>query len=343
MRVSAETRASLFPTAPDMPSVVPDMRVGFILSPRFTLLAFAGFIDGLRHAADEADFSRQIYCHWKVVAPTPDPIAASCGVEVLPHEVFPDPRTFDHLVVVGGLLPFCLEHPPETFSYLRTAHDANVSIVGLCTGSFIIAKAGLLDDRRCAVDAPHLKQMQGLFPRVRPDSDSSYVEEENIVTCRGGTTALDLVIALIEGRCGRARAIKGVTALHMDPIYAAHRLPHRPYVHLTASGNRKVERAVEFMEKHIAGPLSIATLSRQLDCSPRELNRLFSKYAHKPPSAVWRDMRLEHGHWLLVNSSRTVTQIALECGFSDGAHFSRWFRKTYGEAPVAFRDRRRQV
>ena len=54
-------------------------------------------------------------------------------------------------------------------------------------------------------------------------------------------------------------------------------------------------------------------------------------------------MRLEHGHWLLLNSSRTVTQIAHECGFSDGAHFTRWFKKVYGEAPFAFRNRRRQV
>ena len=53
-------------------------------------------------------------------------------------------------------------------------------------------------------------------------------------------------------------------------------------------------------------------------CSP--------KYAGKPPAAVWREIRLAHGHWLLVNSSRTVTQIALECGFADGAHFSRWFK-----------------
>lgn len=335
--------ASLFPAAPEIPNVVPDLRVGFILSPRFTLLAFAAFIDGLRHAADEADFSRQIYCHWKIVGPKPDPITASCGVAVLPHEIFPDPRAFDYLVVVGGLLPSCLNHPPETLRYLRRAHAAGVSIVGLCTGSFVIAKAGLLDGRRCAVDAPHLEQMRALFPRVLPEPDRTYVNEDGIATCRGGTTALDLVISLIEARCGRARAIKSVTALHVDPIYAAHRMPQRPYVHLTASGDRKVERAVAFMEKHIAGPLNIATLARQLETSPRELNRLFSKYAHKPPSEVWRDMRLAHGHWLLVNSPRTVTQIALECGFADGAHFSRWFKRAYGEAPAAFRDRRRQV
>lgn len=335
--------APLFPAPPDMPDIMPDMRVGFILSPQFTLLAFAGFVDGLRHAADEADYSRQIYCRWKVIAPDLVPIAASCGIEVRPHETFPAPEEFDYVVVVGGLLPQCLDHCEETLRYLRDAHAANVAIVGLCTGSFIIAKAGLLHGRRCAVDTFHLNQMKGLFPHAVPETDSVYVNENDIITSRGGTTALDLVIALIEARCGRARAIKGVTALHMDPIQAARRMPHRPYGHLMASGNRKVERAVELMEKQLAGPLRISTLATQLNTSARELNRLFSKYAGKPPAAVWREMRLAHGHWLLVNSSRTVTQIALECGFADGAHFSRWFKRTYGETPVEFRDRRRQI
>ena len=175
--ISLRSAAALFPPPPAMPAVVPDMRVGFILSPRFSFLAFASFVDGLRHAADEADFSRQIYCHWKIVAPTPDPVVASCGVAVLPQQSFPDPRDFDHLVVVGGLLPSCLAHPPETLAYLRQAHAANVAVVGLCTGSFVLAKAGLLDGRRCAVDATHLNQMKGLFPAVEATSDQIYVNE----------------------------------------------------------------------------------------------------------------------------------------------------------------------
>ncbi len=326
-----------------MPEIKPDIRVGFILSPRFTLLAFASFIDGLRHAADEADFSRQIYCQWKVIAPDLAPITASCGVEVMPQETFPALEDFDYLVVVGGLLPTCLDHPEETFDYLRRARRAHASIVGLCTGSFVLAKAGLLDGRRCAVHAAHLNQMIGLYPQVVPVTDRSYLDDNGIFTCQGGTAALDLVIALIEARCGRARAVKGLTALQLDPVQAARRIPHHPYGHLTASGNRKVEQAVEVMAKQIASPFRIAALAQQLNTSSRELNRIFWKYAGKPPSDVWRDMRLAHGHWLLVNSSRSVTQIALECGFADGPHFARWFKRTYDETPIQFRTRRRQI
>ncbi|MDE0002000.1 MAG: helix-turn-helix transcriptional regulator, partial [Rhodospirillaceae bacterium] len=61
------------------------------------------------------------------------------------------------------------------------------------------------------------------------------------------------------------------------------------------------------------------------------------------PAAFGRKIRLAHGHWLLVNTTRAVTQIAADCGFADGAHFCRWFKTVYGETPTQFRDRRRDI
>lgn len=338
------TEVSLvFPAPPPAPEIEPDIRVGFVLSPRFTLLPFAGFADSLRHAADEADHGRQVHCRWRIVAPSLAPITASCGVEVRPHEVFPDPTAFDYIVVVGGKLPESLEHPPETHAYLRRAYEANLSIVGLCTGSFVLAAAGLLDDRRCALHVEHRNQLKQLFPRTLPEADQIYVNDGGIITCPGGTSALDLAFTLIESRCGKARAIKGLTSLLVDRHRAAHHMPHRPYDHLSACGNGRVEQAVALMERHFSTPYGIAALADKLNTSERELTRIFKKHAGEPPGAVWRKMRLAHGHWLLVNTTRTVTQIALECGFADGAHFCRWFRRAYGEPPAAFRRRRRAI
>ncbi len=78
------------------------LNVGFILARRFTLCAFANFVDVLRLSADEGDRSRPILCGWKVLSPTTDPIASSSGVSVQPDERLGDPARFDYLVVVGG-------------------------------------------------------------------------------------------------------------------------------------------------------------------------------------------------------------------------------------------------
>jgi transcriptional regulator GlxA family with amidase domain len=334
---------SLFAKPPPMPDIVPDIRVGFILSPHFSLLPFASFIESLRHAADEADFSRQIYCHWKIIGPSLAPVTASCGVEITPNEVLPDQSRFDFIVIVGGQLPWSLDHPEETYTYIRQAYQKNVSIIGLCTGSFVLAKAGLLDNRRCAIHIDHRNQLKQLFPKTLPETDQIYINDNEVITCPGGTSALDLAFSLIETHCGKARAVKGLATLLVDNYRASHHMPDRHYGHLTACGNEKVEQAALLMERHIAKPYEIRELAHKLNTSERELNRVFNKHAGEPPSTVWRKMRLTHGHWLLVNTTRAVTSIALECGFSDVSHFCRWFKKTYNESPIEFRNRRRNV
>jgi transcriptional regulator GlxA family with amidase domain len=97
------------------------------------------------------------------------------------------------------------------------------------------------------------------------------------------------------------------------------------------------------MERHISAPFKIHELAKKLNTSERELNRAFTQHSGEPPTLIWRKMRLSHGHWLLVNTTKTVTRIASECGFSDGAHFSRWFKRTYTETPIDFRNHRHAV
>ena len=339
-----DAQTDIFPPPPPPPiGIHPDISVGFILSPQFTILPFAGFIDCLRHAADVTDRSRQIYCRWTVIGKTLTPVRASCGLEVLPEQKFPDISQFDYLVIVGGLLPWCLDLEPEAYDYLRQAAKQNIPIVGLCTGSFILASAGLLDGRRCSVHYEHKDQFVKLFPKAMPVTDEVFVRDHGFTTCSGGVAAIELAFTLIETSCGKARAIKGLTSLLMDKHRTGHHMPYRPYDHLTVCGNHRVEQAVELMERHFSAPFSIARLARKLGITERELNRVFNQHAGEPATSVWRKMRLAHGHWRLANTARTVTQIALECGFADGAHFSRWFKRTYGEAPATYRKRRRDI
>jgi transcriptional regulator GlxA family with amidase domain len=335
--------SSIISPPPPPPHVEPDLRVGFLLAPKFSLLPFAGFIDCLRHAADEGDRSRQIFCRWSVVAPELTKVQASCGLEVMPQETFPDPAAFDYLVVVGGLLPRCLELSPESYAYLRRSNAQGIPVVGLCTGSFIMAKAGLLDSRRCAVHFEHKQQMHQLFPKVQPVFDEVYVSDQDLWTCAGGTAAIDLAVALIMQHCGKARAIKGLMSLLVDKHLPAHHLPHRPYEKHAECGDWRVEQAVLLMERNLYRPFGIEELARRLGLSLRVLDRAFARHVGERPASFWREMRLAHGHWRLVNSSRSITQIAHECGFADASHFSRCFKQTYGEPPHAFRTRRHDL
>lgn len=331
------------PEPPPAPAVEPELSVGFILSPDFTLLPFAGFIDALRHAADTADYSRQIYCRWTVLASELAPVRSSCGLSVIPWETLGDPRAFDYLVVVGGLLPSSLALSDATYAFLRGAAEHAVPIIGLCTGSFILAKAGLLEGRRCAVHIRHKDQLTSLFPQVAPVTEETYVVDGRLITCPGGTAAIDVATAVIARHCGKARATKGLRSMLVERHRAAHHLPRHGYDHLAACGDAHVERALALMEQHIGTPFAIGRLARLVGISVCQLDRAFARHAGMPPSVFWRRIRLEHGHWLLCNTSRRITQIALETGFYDATHFAKAFKSVYGATPRAVRQRNRQV
>lgn len=106
----------------------PRLNVGFILAKRFTLCAFANFVDVLRLAADEGDRSRPILCRWTVLSDTMDPIASSSGISVQPKERLGDPRQFNYIVVVGGLMDDAEKLSP---AYQKFLHEAAAAVCRL--------------------------------------------------------------------------------------------------------------------------------------------------------------------------------------------------------------------
>ncbi len=334
-----ETAPDPTPVPTGAPPIEPDIRVGFILSPRFTMLPFAGFLDVLRHAADEGDRSRQVYCAWEVIGPTLDPVSSSGGVDVVPQALLGNPVRFDCIVVVGGLLPASREHAPETLDFLREADRENLLIVGLCTGCFTLANAGLLDDRRCAVHFRHAQEFEDSFPDVEPITHEIYVFDRNLATCPGGTAAIDLAVDIISSYSGRARATKGLADLIVDEHRAAFHVPRHPFNDLECCGDERVEHAIKLMRQSLSEGGTVKDIARQLRVSVSQLDRAFKAHTKLSPAEIWRTMRLQHARWRVLNTGIPIIRIAHECGFSDSSHFIRWFRRVYGETP---REARRQ-
>ena len=333
----------LFPRPVDLPVREPELRVAFLLAPRFSLLPVASFLDALRHAADEADFSRQIYCSWKIVGrKKSEAVESSCGLAVQIEAEFPDPSDFDFLVVAGGQLPHCLDVGDEVLEYIRRARRAGVGLVGICTGGFVLAKAGVMSGHRCSVHVEHERQLRGLYPEVIPVTDQIIVSDNGILTCPGGSSALDLACSLIRAQCGRSRAIKAMTSLMAGRGRTAELAPDHEYAHLASCGHHKVEQAVGMMMNHLSTPFAIGDLADRLGITESGLHAAFLQRAGTGPQEVWRNIRLTNGRWLLMNGNRTVTQVAFECGFADAAHFSRWFKRKFKQTPSAFRKVRRK-
>ena len=148
--------------APDAQDGAP-VRFGIILLPDFTLTAFSGLVDVLRLASDEGDNSRPRRCSWEILGENPQPVRASCGVQIAPWSLFGRPDAYDYLVVVGGLLRATPEISKATLDFIRAAGGSRTTLVG-------VHRRLRADARRRAGRAPGLRQLVPLlgFPGTIP-------------------------------------------------------------------------------------------------------------------------------------------------------------------------------
>ena len=312
------------------------LNVGFILTKRFTLCAFATFVDVLRLAADEGDRSRPILCGWRVLSPTMEPIASSCGVAVQPDERLGDPARFDYVVVVGGLVDEIESLHADAVRFLERAAAAGVPLVGVCTGTFALHRAGLMQGYRACVSWFHHEDFLERFDGLRPVSDQIFVVDRDRLTCSGGISSAHLAAFIVERHLGRARAAKSLHIMIIDEAMAGERpQPGMPLA--LATDNPLVRKALLAMQQTIDAPLSISRIVSALGVSRRKLERHFREALGMTPSEADRLIRVEQAKHLLRTTDRSATRIAADTGFCDLPHMIKVFRSAVGTTPEAFR------
>ncbi len=317
--------------AADRATRVP-LRVGVILAEHFTLSAFAVFIDHLRLAADEGDRSRPLNVQWSIMSHRQESVPASCGVLIEPTTRFLAPETLDYVVVIGGILHAGPQIDDATTRYLREVAATATPLIGICTGSFILCRAGLMRGRRSCVSWYHYQDFLEAFPDHDVVADRLFLADGPRITCAGGAGAAALATHLIEKHLGSAVAQKASQVLLFDrPRAGSDAQPHPPMSETVSEP--RVRRALLIMEQHLNRPIAIASVADELGMSVRQLERLCREHVGLGPASLYRQLRMRYANWLIENTDRSVTEIAIEAGFADCAHFSRQFKDAYGLSP----------
>ena len=314
----------------------PKIRVGFVLTQKFTLTAFAGFVDALRLAADEGDRSRPLECAWAVLGDRNSPVVSSCGAAVLPWDEMDKPERFDYIVVVGGLLHGGQKVVPGTQAFLREAARAGVGLVGLCTGSFVLARAGLLDGYLSCVSWFHREDFQAEFPELRLVANRMFVVDRDRMTCAGGTSVVHLAAHLIERHCGRALAGKSLRILIEDQPLPSN-TPQPESVVTRQAHDSLVRRAMLLIEQKLAQHDLLTEISEALGISMRQLERRFVADVGISPREYKLQLRLARARWMIEHTDLSVTDVGFECGFGDCSHFSRAFTSHFKVRPSSLR------
>ena len=314
-----------------------ELRVGILLWPQFPLLSLAGLCDGLRHAADVGDQSRQIRCSWTILGIPGQSVAASCGVEVPVQESLSSDCDYDYIAVIGGLLPAIPSAHARYREFLQYAASLGKPLIGICTGSFALAHAGLMADRRACVHPYHVEDWQQAFPTLPFVTDSHYLFDGDRITCAGGISIVELTAELVRLHCGPDRAAKVVHQMTVNPSAGHTHVARRHALGYGTTDHDKLRQAIVLMEKNIGTPLEIAVIARLVDSSSRQLERVFLAETRTTPSEYYRNARLKYARWMLTSTDLPIITIAYECGFSDASHFIRHFQQLYGMPPGRMR------
>lgn len=315
------------------------LQVGFVLARSFTLSAFALFVDTLRLASDEADKSGRILADWKVLGSTRHLITSSCGVQVAPTSDFVDPSEFDYVAVVGGLLRNDLAVDDDTLGFLKTTARRNVPLIGICTGTFILAEAGLMREHETCVSWLHYQTFRERFPDHPVRADRLYNLDQERGSCAGGSSAADLAASIVRRHVGRAAERNALEVLQIDKARTAFDIqPRRPLE--IESGDNRLRAALILMESHVEKKISIPAIAKTVGLSRRQLERIFIENTGSTPAAVYQKVRMERARQLVLRTKTPLVEIAVEVGFTDASYFAKTFKKVFGQSPGALRSRR---
>jgi transcriptional regulator GlxA family with amidase domain len=314
------------------------LRVGIILTPRFTLNAFANFVDVLRLAADEGDGSRPIRCQWHVMSQNGRSLAASCGIEVTPTSALIDPQQLDYIAVIGGIIRGTTNIDTVVRDYLLKASMAGTCLIGICTGSFVLCRLGLMKAKACCISWYHYRDFLEEFEDVGQQAGELYVVDSDRITSSGGVGAALVAAYIVERQLGYSLAQKALHIMQIDKARPGAMLQPAPPL-MQHCDEASVNRALLLMEQNLSSPLSISRIAARLCLSTRGLQRQFKMHLGHGPLTAYLHLRLRHAHWMLC-ARVPIIDAAIETGFANGSQFSAAFKRTYGYAPS---DARRHV
>jgi len=306
--------------------------IGCVLIDGFALMSFAAATEPFRAANLLA--GRQLYRTTNISV---DGIGAvtSSGARIPSDQSFDNHEPFDLLLVAAGGNPWTFDNR-RTFAFLQRMAAHGVRIGGVSGGPVILARAGLMKERRMTVHWEHAAALSAHHPDLLLER-SLYVIDRDRVTCAGGTAPMDLMHALIAETHG-ARFARQVSDwfLHTEirPSGGPQRAGLIERYGVTQPG---IIAAIEAMENHIANPLKLDDLAAMSGLGKRQLNRLFTTHMGRSTMQIYKSIRLATAQRLLSGSTLSITEIAFATGFSGSAHFSNAIKAEFGKNPARLR------
>jgi transcriptional regulator GlxA family with amidase domain len=304
----------------------------FLLVPGLSMMSLASAIEPLRSLNRLA--GREAY-RWRLASLDGTPVEASNGLALPAQEHATALDGADHLFVCGGLR---IKQTDEKryLAVLRGAVRRGIRVGSLSTGTYLLARAGLLAGYRCTIHWENRSAFQEDFPDLSC-TNKIYEIDRDRLTCSGGTAAMDMMLHLIADRHGAELARGVANQFHHERIRDEREDQHGGRLEILSHMPQKVRQAIGIMQRHIESPLPLPNVAKRVGLSPRQLERLTLRHAGQSPLRLYMQLRVERARELLIYSDRSVIEVAVRAGFSSTSHFAAWYKRIYGARPSEMR------
>lgn len=266
-----------------------------------------------------------------------DVIFTSSGIRLLADKDWGDCCDIDTLLVPGG--PAAEQAPEELVDWLRLTAPSVRRVGSICTGAFILARAGLLDGRRATTHWSRAGQLCSSYPRVEVDEDAIHTKDGSIYTSAGITAGIDLALALVEEDHGRRLAldVARLMVLYFKRPGGQSQFSTSLLTQFREGGS--LAPTLQWIQENYRRDLDNETLAAHAAMSLRNFARIFKQEVGTTPARFIEQIRLEAAVKLLEENSQSVEAVARECGFQSGEHFRLTFARRFGITPGQYRAR----
>ncbi|MFI5764118.1 GlxA family transcriptional regulator [Streptomyces sp. NPDC051563] len=273
---------------------------------------------------------------FEVCTEHPGPVRTHAGYDLLVTTGLDALEHADTVLIPGWHQPAGTEAPAAVIAAVRRAHGRGARVVGICSGAFVLAAAGLLDGRRAATHWAQAPELAARFPRVRVDPAVLYVDHGDVATSAGSAAGVDLCLHLVRTDQGAAYAMRIARQMVMPPHREGCQLQ---YAELPTSGPVADSLAplLEWLTARLDQPVSVADMAARSQVSARTLTRRFTEQLGISPGRWLLDRRLAATRALLEETDLPVETIAHRVGLSSAVNLRRRFHEALRTTPAAYR------
>ena len=299
----------------------------FVLIENFSLLSFAGAVDALRIANRIAPKSYT----WSLTSETGSAVSCSANISYNVDSGFLELGRDDTIILCGGV-NIQVATTKRLLNWLRREARKGVKMVALCTATYSLAKAGLLNGKKATIHWENQDSFSEEFEEIEL-TKTVFVVDGNRMTTAGGTSSIDLMLQLIANDLGEEKANYVADQLIYSSIRTNEDEQRLSIPTRIGVRHPKLSRVIQTMEVNIEDPISPSDLASNVGMSTRQLERLFRRYLNKSPKRYYMGLRLQKARNLLMQTDMSVINVALSCGFSSPSHFSKCYRSHYETTP----------